>query len=86
MGTATIKPHALPKKPIKDAKTRAKGPCRCLGCANSTRETYDGKEILICRDEACYLKCEECIVRPNFSCGYKALPNVDVEIREEVQV
>ena len=63
-------------RPRKNSKTRAKAPCKCLMCAKSSRETFEGSELLICKDEACDMKCGKCTERPNNACGYKPLEEV----------
>ena len=63
------------------SKSKAKTPCKCLRCGKASREKYDGKEMLICKDEACDMQCDKCTERPNNTCGFKAIP-VSVEVCE----
>ena len=73
----------LRNRKMKKNKTRATKECKCLRCAKSSREKFDGKTWLICGDEACDMKCAVCTSRPSSDCGFKELED---EVREEVTV
>jgi len=60
-------------RPMKNAKTRAKTPCKCLTCAKPIREEFEGLTILVCEDEACFLDCNRCVERPSGCSGYTPL-------------
>ena len=68
--------------PTKHSRSKAKTVCKCLTCANPHREEHEGKIMLICEDEACFLRCNEYTERPVSGCGFKAVAVVG----EEVQV
>lgn len=75
----------MPERKRKNSKSKDKTPCKCLTCSNPHREIHDGKELLICGDEACALNCESCTERPISGCGFKPLVVViETEIREVV--
>jgi len=62
----------IPNRSIRNARSKAKAPYKCLSCANPHREKHYGKELLICGDEACDLRCDRCTERPTSGqCGYK---------------
>lgn len=48
----------------KDAKE-----CQCLTCARPIRDEYEGLKMLICGEEACFLKCNTCTERPRKKCA-----------------
>ncbi|TGE35913.1 hypothetical protein E4K67_22620 [Desulfosporosinus fructosivorans] len=71
----------IQRKPTHNSKSKAKTPCKCLICANSNRVTFEGRNLLICGDEACDLKRDVCTERPISGCGFKPMPVV-VEVYE----
>lgn len=82
MVTAIVRPAY----PTRKTKTRAAFQCKCLRCAKPIRKEYEGKTLLICGDEACFLNCDVCTDRPTSGCSFKVIPSVRDEIREEVPV
>jgi len=75
MGTATstvtTKQFSMPYRKGKNSKSKAKTTCKCLRCEKPTQEKYEGKIILTCGDEACYLNCDTCTERPTSECHFK---------------
>lgn len=66
-----------------NSKSKVKAPCKCLTCERGSRETHEGRKLLICGDEACDLKCESCTERPISGCGFKPMV---FEVVEAVEV
>lgn len=83
MGTAHVRLAGMPNRKGKNSRSQAKKPCKCLVCARATREVFFGKKLLICRDEACDMRCDVCTERPNTTCGFIEMEGVAGE-REEV--
>ena len=65
--------HPYFNRPMKNRRSHAKAPCKCLTCAKPIREEFEGLTILVCEDEACFLECDRCTERPSGCSGYKPL-------------
>lgn len=60
----TAKQFKMPDRPMKNSRTKAKSPCKCLTCAKTWSERYEDLTMLVCGEEACFMDCDRCTDRP----------------------
>lgn len=67
-----MKQFETSNRPRQNTKTRARVQCKCITCPSAIREEFEGRMMLICEDEACFLKCDSCTDRPQQRCSGNA--------------
>lgn len=63
----------LVKYGFREKKVRVNGPCKCLKCEKAHREKVGELTALVCGDEACFMRCDECEAGFRMRCDKKGV-------------